>query len=70
MIETTKEDIEAMERHIAHRCKIADKIDADIRDKCNRLEQMQKNCKHDFEFVPVQGANIVECKICGYMDGV
>jgi len=34
------------------------------------LKNAYASCKHDFEEVPSMGASIVECKICGYWDGV
>ena len=34
------------------------------------IKNAYASCKHDFKEVPSMGANIVECKICGYEDGV
>lgn len=34
------------------------------------ITKIYNSCEHDFKEVPSMGANIVQCKICGYEDGV
>jgi len=33
------------------------------------IQNIYNSCDHEFKEVPAMGANIVECKICGYKDG-
>ena len=51
--------------------------DENIKEEQNKIEIYQRaiknvyaSCEHDFKEIPSMGANIVECKICGYEDGV
>ena len=61
--------IQATNIHIAN-CDINIEADKIKKEKYERvLKNAYASCKHDFKEVPCMGANIVECKICGYEDG-
>lgn len=67
--DTTKEDIEAMEAHIADNCKRIDKLNADNAKKYEKLEKLQAKCEHDFELQGYHAGAVFECKKCGFIGG-
>jgi len=69
MEDTTKEDIEAMERYIADNCKRIDNLNADNAEKYERIKDLQSNCAHDFELIAVYAGAVFECKKCGIVEG-